>query len=103
MCDGKAAPHAERFGGDSQPGRSLLPFVFVAVDFVDDIAHHFLGEIGLARDFGDGFVALDVTGEYGIEHAVFRKAVGILLIRTKLGGRRFGKHIFGNRRRQAAL
>ena len=39
LCDGKAAADAERLGGDLQAGRGLLALVFVAIHFVDDVAH----------------------------------------------------------------
>ncbi len=43
------AADAESFGGDLQARRGLLPFVFVAIHFVDDVAHQFDGQTRVVR------------------------------------------------------
>src|ERR1700733_5313124 len=84
-------PYAERFRGNFQPRRSLLPLIFIAIDACGDFAHQANRELPLVRDLLRRFQILDIASQYAVQHIVGRQAILIRLPWPKLRRRRLGQ------------
>src|ERR1700687_1232244 len=83
LSDGEAPPDAERFRGDLQPGGRLLPLVFVAVHFINDVLDQPAIETQAIGDLLRRPVLLDIGFEDGIENVIGWQGGGVLLVRPQ--------------------
>src|ERR1700732_3139714 len=96
LSDRKAPAYAERFGCDLQARSRLLALVFVAIHFIDNIAHPSDRQMKRIGNLLRRFVVFDVAAKNLIEYIVLWKGIGVLLIGPQLGGGRLNEDIVGN-------
>src|SRR4051812_13833524 len=87
--DGKPSADSECFFSDLQPDRSLLAFVFTALDHANDLENQLFIKISFRGDLFHRLQIFYVVFQYHVEHFVWRQGVLVSLAGAKFGGRWF--------------
>src|ERR1035437_8842915 len=84
----KTAPVAERLGRNLKTGRSLLAFVFGAIDQADDASHYFNVECATCGDALRRMAILHIIFKHCVLDFIGRQRVAVFLVRPQFRGGR---------------